>query len=175
METKSRKIIRDRIIEGYIAATGLDMRRLLLGLSLKTQKGRSVQSSKNIAAYVCERHNLGRTKRKPGRPEGEKSEYGALNKDVVKDIFRDYGICTALWAAYRALTPHPFDSIPKTHLLYGLDANEFFRLFMAYEEERRAFESPRARQTLIALGPQDQYDELRALLEKHAPTYSADQ
>jgi hypothetical protein len=167
----SRNSIRMGAAAGYIAAICLDMRRLISSGQLKTKTGRVAQPSKNLVPFVLEQYNLGRKKRRVGHPGENQNEYPTLDRKKIDTIWNKYEECVALWAAYRALSPHTFDSVPQRHLLEDIDGNEFFRLFMAYEAERRSLPSRQATRWTMALGPQAQYDELRQVAEQYVPTY----
>lgn len=167
----SRDKIRLGAWAGYISAIYLDMRRLLAGGTFKTKTGRTAGPSKNIVEFVLGQYNLGRKRRRSGRPEEENDEYPNINEQLINKIWGEYEENAALWAAYRALSPHALDAVPQKHLLQGFDADEFFRLFMAYESERRALDSDEAVQPNLAIGPQSHYDELRRVLDEHVPTY----
>lgn len=164
--------VRHRTADGLISAICLDMFRLLAGKTFSTKKGRVAEPSLGLVAFVCQRHNLGRPKPGRGRPSKDSDTYPNLVEKNVKEIWRQYEECSALWAAYRALSPDPFYAPPSGHLLARLDADQFLGLALAFEQERQALRRDRWSHTPpSALGREAAFSELRGALDQHVPTY----
>jgi hypothetical protein len=160
-------------IDGQVASVCLDLFRLLKATGLRTSGGRPAKPSKNLVSYVCAMHNLGRTRRSSGRPSNlEPRPYPDLDEKQVVRIWNKYSHTSALWAAYRALCQNPFGTLSGPTLLSGIDANEFTRLAIAFEEERLGTAPERAASD-AELNPKSLDQELRMALEAHVPTYRA--
>lgn len=165
--------VRNRAIDGQVSAICLDMFRLLEGATLMTQKGRLATASVNVVAHVCEKYNFSRSRAKRGRSEVATAQYPTLDNVRAKRIWREYAKTAALWAAYRAGSERQWDDISSKHLLAGLKVDEFIERSRAFEDERtriRCRSSPLNKPESI--GPPAAFDELKALLAQHVPTYS---
>lgn len=166
--------VRNRAIDGQVSGICLDMFRLLEGTELTTKKGRLVTPSINVVAHVCENYNFSRSRAKQGRSKAAPGQYPTLDEVRVKKIWRAYSKTSALWAAYRAGSKHQWNDISSTHLLAELHLDDFIERSRAFEAERTRIarkSSPLNRPEPI--GPTAAFNELRALLAQHVPTYSA--
>lgn len=166
--------VRNRAIDGQVSAICLDMFRLLEGAALTTQKGRLATPSVNVVAHICEKYNFSRSRAKQGRSKVTTGQYPTLDTVRAKRIWRDYGKTAALWAAYKAGSEHQWNDISSKHLLAGLHLDEFIERSRAFEDERTRITRKRSPLTKPEpIGPTAAFDELKALLAQHVPTYSA--
>jgi hypothetical protein len=170
------KSVRHRTADGVVSAVCLDMFRLLSGKTFRTMKGRPARPSMGAVAFVCANYDLGRSTRGKGHPGKGVDVYPKLVEGKVTKVWHRYGECSALWAAYRALSPNDFFAPPTGHLLSSLDAGEFLDLALLFEQERerQALQRSKWAQTPpSALGPDAAFSELRKALERLTPSYFA--
>lgn len=163
---------RNRVIDGHLSAMFLDMLRLLHNSELKTKAGVQARPSINIVAFVLQEHNLGRPRLKRGRPSAGSDEYPTLDEQRLKVLWRERRSQSSLWAAFRAASSSKWDTpIAPKNLLCSCDAAEFIRLSAQYEVARVSLQEVRSSVSQDAFGPEEAFEDLRAVLHKHVPEY----
>jgi len=93
--------ISSRTIDGVLAGSMLMYMHTLASSTFKTESGRTATGSENIAAFLCEMHNLGRPRRIAGRPRLDSEDtYPAITEDLTKSSWKKFQSVCHLWAAF---------------------------------------------------------------------------
>jgi hypothetical protein len=95
------KEISNRTTDGVLAGSMLLYVHTLSSSTYKTESGRTATGSENIAAFICEKNNLGRSRKMPGRPRlDEIEDYPTVDEGLAKKSWKRFKTVCHLWAAY---------------------------------------------------------------------------
>lgn len=93
--------ITNRTTEGVLAGSMLLYIHTLNSNTFKTASGRIAKGSENIAAYISEKHNLGRLRKSRGRQGTDyEKTYPTINEILAKKAWKKFQPVCHLWAAY---------------------------------------------------------------------------
>ena len=135
--------ISNRTAEAVLAGTMLVYIHLLSSNTFKTASGRTASGSENIAAFLCERHNLGRPRRAPGRPRlSEELNYPTIDEVLAKRSWKKFQSVCHLWAAYVHVLGFQRD-LTVVRLTDDIDWQRVLVLATQYEAIAENFFAPR--------------------------------